>query len=88
MADLERSILDYIDRHNEDPKPFVWNKSADTILVKVESAAGKIIKTNSDMCYGTLRLHPQLQDDLVPARGEVFVLDRTDYRRLHQVAIR
>ncbi|KPA91719.1 DDE superfamily endonuclease [Pseudomonas asplenii] len=48
VADLERSIRDYIDRHNADPKPFVWHKSADTILAKVERAAEKIIKTNSE----------------------------------------
>ncbi|MCS4511938.1 IS630 family transposase, partial [Xylophilus ampelinus] len=31
VADLERSIRQYIDRHNADPKPFIWHKSADTI---------------------------------------------------------
>ena len=32
-----------VDRHNEDPKPFVWHKSADTILASVARAAGTII---------------------------------------------
>ena len=27
--DLERSILQYLDLHNSDPKPFVWHRSAD-----------------------------------------------------------
>jgi len=43
VAQLEQAIQAYIDRHNEDPKPFVWRKSADTILVSVARAAGSII---------------------------------------------
>ena len=42
VADLEQAILAYIDRHNADPKPFVWHKSADTILSSVARAALKI----------------------------------------------
>ena len=42
VADLEQSIRDYIDRHNADPKPFVWHKSADTILASVARAASNI----------------------------------------------
>ncbi|PYE73003.1 hypothetical protein DFQ15_1081 [Xylophilus ampelinus] len=42
MADLERSIRQYIDRHNADPKPFIWHKSADTIGAKVARAAHKL----------------------------------------------
>lgn len=43
VADLEQAIRDYIDRHNENPKPFVWHKSADAILASVARAATKII---------------------------------------------
>lgn len=42
MAELEQSIRDYIDTHNADPKPFVWHKSADTILASVARAAAKL----------------------------------------------
>jgi transposase len=42
VADLEQSIRDSIDRHNTDPKPFVWHKKADTILASVARAASKI----------------------------------------------
>ena len=42
VADLEQSIRDYIDRHNADPKPFVWHKSADTILASIARAASNI----------------------------------------------
>ena len=42
VAELEQSIRDYIDLHNADPKPFVWHKSADTILASVARAATKL----------------------------------------------
>ena len=42
VQDLENSIRQYIDRHNENPKPFVWHKSADTILASVARAAQSI----------------------------------------------
>ena len=29
---LERDIRAFLDAHNEDPKPFIWTKSADQIL--------------------------------------------------------
>jgi transposase len=32
VAGLEEAIHDYLDRHNADPKPFVWTKSAEVIL--------------------------------------------------------
>jgi transposase len=32
---LEKSIREYIRVHNEDPKPFVWTKSADEIIASV-----------------------------------------------------
>ena len=42
MNDLEQSIRHYIDKHNEDPKPFVWHKPADVILASVARAAKKL----------------------------------------------
>jgi transposase len=33
---LEQAIRDYLQRHNADPKPFVWSKSADDILASIE----------------------------------------------------
>jgi len=32
---LEADIMDYIEKHNEDPKVYTWTKDADTILAKV-----------------------------------------------------
>jgi len=34
-AELERAILAYLDVHNENPKPFIWTKSAEQILASV-----------------------------------------------------
>jgi len=34
--ELEAAIKDYLDVHNEDPKPFVWTKTADQILQSVK----------------------------------------------------
>jgi transposase len=38
VPDLEQAIMDYLDQHNADPKPFVWTASADAILEKVARA--------------------------------------------------
>jgi hypothetical protein len=38
VADLEAAIADYLAKHNATSKPFVWTKSADVILRKVERA--------------------------------------------------
>ena len=47
VADLEASIHDYLAAHNVAPKPFVWTKTADTILEKERRArnALKAVKT-------------------------------------------
>ena len=38
VADLERAIAEYIEHHNDNPKPFVWSASANDILAKVTRA--------------------------------------------------
>ncbi len=38
VPDLERAIMDYLDRHNVDPKPFVWTAASTSILEKVARA--------------------------------------------------
>lgn len=35
VPDLERAINDYIEHNNANPKPFVWTKSANDIILKV-----------------------------------------------------
>ena len=34
VAELEAAIQDYLAKHNADPKPFVWTKTADAIITK------------------------------------------------------
>jgi len=38
VKELEQAICDYIQQHNEDPKPFVWTKTADQIFDKITEA--------------------------------------------------
>jgi hypothetical protein len=35
VRSLEKAMLDYLDKRNKDPKPFVWTADADLILGKV-----------------------------------------------------
>ena len=35
VADLERSIREYLHQFNENPKPFIWRRSADEIIASV-----------------------------------------------------
>ena len=32
----ERAIHEYLTHYNQQPKPFVWTKGADTILAKID----------------------------------------------------
>lgn len=38
VPQLKAAIMEYLDNHNRDPKPFVWTKSASQILEKVARA--------------------------------------------------
>ena len=40
VPDLIASIQEYINAHNDDPKPYVWTATAESILAKV--ARGRI----------------------------------------------
>jgi hypothetical protein len=35
VVDLQTAIKRYIEEHNDDPKPFIWTKSAKTIIGKL-----------------------------------------------------
>jgi transposase len=43
VQELEAAIWEYIDVHNEDPKPFVWTKTADQILASIARYAQRTI---------------------------------------------
>jgi transposase len=43
LRELEAAIREYIDIHNEDPRPFVWHKTADEILASIARFAHRTI---------------------------------------------
>jgi hypothetical protein len=38
VNDLIRAIIEYVNQHNEKPKPFIWTASTNDILAKVKRA--------------------------------------------------
>jgi transposase len=48
VAELEAAIHDYLDRRNADPKPFVWTKTAQTILDREARAKAKLDAIKSE----------------------------------------
>jgi hypothetical protein len=49
VVELEAAIASYLANHNAKPTPFVWTKSADIILAKVERARATLaaVKTGN-----------------------------------------
>jgi transposase len=47
VAEVEKAIHDYIDAHNENPKPFIWTAHANSIIEKVGRARVALNKTRS-----------------------------------------
>lgn len=45
VPELVDAIMDYIDTHNENPKPFVWTAKAQDIVEKVSRARNTLIST-------------------------------------------
>lgn len=43
VKDLEDKLMSFINKHNDDPKPFVWTKSVEIILEKVSRAKAALI---------------------------------------------
>ena len=43
VKELEVAIREYIEVHNEDPKPFVWTRTADQILDSIARYAGRTL---------------------------------------------
>jgi transposase len=42
VQELEQAIRDYLEQHNQDPKPFVWTASAELILSRVKRVCERI----------------------------------------------
>jgi len=48
VKELEAAIREYIEVHNENPKPFVWTKTADQILASIARFAQRTCSSPSD----------------------------------------
>jgi transposase len=46
VADLERAIQEFLEAHNDGPRPFVWTKSADEILASIARFAQRTAATH------------------------------------------
>jgi len=47
VRELDACMKDFIEHHNEDPKPFVWTKTTEEILQKVGRARERLINLHS-----------------------------------------
>ena len=47
IIQLERAIREFIDAHNQEPKPFIWRKSADDILASIARFADRTNKIHA-----------------------------------------
>lgn len=47
VAELERAIHEFLDVHNDAPKPFVWTKSADAILASIGRFAQRTVDAHA-----------------------------------------
>jgi hypothetical protein len=48
VMELVTAIDDYVDHHNEHPKPFIWTSSATDILEKVKRARRTLVNVHSE----------------------------------------
>jgi len=48
VPQLRNAIQDYLDAHNDDPKPFKWTKSADQILETIARFAQRTLDTHGE----------------------------------------
>jgi len=46
VADLRRAILEYVEAHNEEGKPFKWTKTADEILEKIKRFGQRTVQVH------------------------------------------
>ncbi|MCP4674568.1 MAG: IS630 family transposase [Deltaproteobacteria bacterium] len=49
VAEFENAIYEFLDVYNEQPKPFVWTKTADEIIASVASFCRTILKDHSNL---------------------------------------
>jgi hypothetical protein len=47
VPELVQAVENYVDGHNQNPKPFIWTAKASDILEKIRRARKKLIKMHS-----------------------------------------
>jgi hypothetical protein len=48
VMELVTAIDDYVDHHNQHPKPFIWTAKASDILEKVKRARRSLVNVQSE----------------------------------------
>ena len=51
VPELIQTIEDYVAQHNQNPKPFIWTKSATDILEKVKRANQRLSSKQNDALH-------------------------------------
>ena len=47
VTELEAAIQEFLDVHNDDPKPFIWTKTADEILASIARFAQRTVAVHA-----------------------------------------
>ena len=47
VRELQRAIVEFLDAHNQKPRPFVWTKTADDILASIARFAHRTVETHA-----------------------------------------
>ena len=47
VPELVQAVENYVDGHNQNPKPFIWTAKASDILEKIRRARKKLVKVHS-----------------------------------------
>ena len=47
VAELKSAIMEYLEHHNADPKPFRWTKTADNILASIQRFCLRTLAANA-----------------------------------------
>jgi transposase len=57
VEELEAAVLAYVERHNAEPKPFRWTKSADRILASVARSCARLLTVHGAGLLQTSEAH-------------------------------
>lgn len=53
VRELKQAIQEFLDAHNDDPKPFKWTKTADQILARVAAHCYRTLEAHADEAIAT-----------------------------------